>query len=75
MSHDCFAFFSVWWGFSVFMSIMTVFFETYQIAFANAGLAPHADPPSIIGWFFMAVFMLDMVINFNLGKFIIFHIF
>lgn len=59
--------FSVWWGFSVFWSFMTIFFETYQIAFAPAGLAPHNDAASILGFTLMTVFIVDIVVNFNLA--------
>lgn len=51
------------------MSIMTIFFETYQIAFSPAGLAPHNDAASIIGFIFMGVFTLDILVNFNLAYF------
>jgi hypothetical protein len=59
--------YKAWWGFSVFMSVCTIFFETYQIAFGEAGMAPHNDPASIIEFFFLAVFCLDICINFNLA--------
>jgi Ion transport protein len=59
--------YQTWWGFSVFMSIMTIFIETYQIAFTPAGLYPHNDGSAIIGYFFLFVFFIDILINFNLA--------
>jgi hypothetical protein len=59
-----------WWGFSVFWSIMTVFFETYQIAFAEAGFDDGKQVGAfVLGYLFVAVFSLDMIINFNLAYF------
>ena len=54
-----------WWGFSVFMSIMTIFFETYIIAFSQAESL--TDPTAIVGYAFLGIFFLDMLINFNLA--------
>lgn len=56
-----------WWAFSVAWSVFTVFFETYQISFAPAGLAPHDDAASILGFAFMVIFVADMLITFNLA--------
>jgi Ion transport protein len=61
--------YQAWWGFSVFMSIMTIFFETYQIAFSPGGLAPHDDAVAFIGYFFLLVFFVDILINFNMAFF------
>jgi len=62
--------YKAWWGFSVFWSIMTVFFETYQIAFADAGFDESSPNGSfILGYIFVAVFSLDMIFNFNLAYF------
>ena len=58
---------TVWWGFSVFISIMTIFFETYQIAFAPSGLADLSSAAVILGFVFMGVFVADIVVNFNLA--------
>ena len=60
-------FYRCWWGTSVFFSIFTIFFETYQISFSPAGLTPHNDAASILGFLFMAIFVLDILLNFNLA--------
>jgi len=57
--------YKAWWGFSVLMSIITVFFETYAIAFEPAG--GMSGTSSTFGWVIFAIFVLDILINFNLA--------
>lgn len=54
-----------WWGVTVGAAIFTVFFETYQIAFQTAGLPFTAS--SIIEYVLLSIFVVDMVVNFNLA--------
>lgn len=58
----------IWWfGFTVVWSLWTLFFETYAIAFLPGGLSSAGDPASIIEYCFLAVFGVDILINFNLA--------
>ncbi|CAB9520515.1 Potassium channel AKT2 [Seminavis robusta] len=57
-----------WWGFSCFWSVMTIFFETFQIAFSPAGMPPpHNDAASVLEFLFMAIFTVDILVHFNLA--------
>lgn len=47
--------------------MLTVFFETYAIAFLPGGWASPTDPASIIEYCFLTVFALDILVNFNLA--------
>jgi ankyrin repeat protein len=62
-------FYRTWWGFTVFATALTFFFETYQIGFAPGGLEPHNTASSITDYFLISIFALDMLINFNLAFF------
>ncbi|KAI2489466.1 voltage-gated potassium channel [Fragilaria crotonensis] len=59
--------YKVWWSLTVIGAIMTFFSETYQIAFTTAGLYPYDDDSSIIEYLLLAVFTIDIVINFFLA--------
>ena len=58
-----------WWVFTVCCALLTVFTETYAIAFLPAGLLPFNDASSIIEFTLIAIFAIDIVINFNLAYF------
>jgi len=49
----------------VFAAAFTIFFETYQIAFSSGGLSKSGD--IILEYILLAVFSLDILINFNLA--------
>jgi ankyrin repeat protein len=59
--------YQTWWGFTVFCSVFTIFYETYQIAFGYTRSYPYDDAGSIIGYLVIAVFILDMLVHFNLA--------
>lgn len=60
--------YKLWWGFTLFWSVLTIFFETYQIAFGTAGLPTPTSGASIIQYIFSTVFFFfDIIINFNLA--------
>jgi Ion transport protein len=51
----------------VAFALTTVFVETYQIGFLPGGLQPADDPATIIEICFIAIFVMDMIITFNLA--------
>jgi CRP-like cAMP-binding protein len=59
--------YSAWWAFTVFASVFTIFFETYEIAFGTAGLFPYNDTSSITEYVLVSVYVVDIVANFNLA--------
>lgn len=60
-------YYKCWWGFTVVAATFTIFLETYQIAFMPGGLKPYADASSILEYILVAIFVLDILINFNLA--------
>jgi len=62
-------FYRAWWMFTVLATIFTFFFETYQIAFPPGGLNDPSSPGSVMNFLLIAVFAVDMIINFNLAFF------
>ena len=58
-----------WWGFTVCCALLTIFTETFAIAFLPAGFIPINDPENIIELTLVAIFVLDIIINFNLAYF------
>lgn len=58
-----------WWIFSVSWSVLTVFFETHQIAFGSASTMTRFDESSLIVYLFTTIFAVDILINFNLAYF------
>jgi hypothetical protein len=56
-----------WWGFTVFSSIFTIFFETYSIAFQPAGNQDPTDAASIIEYLFTTIFVADIIVYFHLA--------
>lgn len=57
--------YKLWWGFSVVAAVFTIFTETYQIAFSAGGLATTGG--ITVEFILLAVFIVDMIINFNLA--------
>jgi len=55
-----------WWGLTVVSAIFTLFFVTYQIGFAAAGLYT-TDAASSIEYSLLAIFVLDIMVQFNLA--------
>jgi Ion transport protein len=56
-----------WFGWTVVWSLLTVFFETYTIAFLPGGLSSPTDAASIVEYCFLIVFGVDILVNFNLA--------
>ena len=59
--------YKVFWGFTVFCASLTIFTETYGIAFTSAGLTPYNDGSSILELLLVGVFVLDIIANFCLA--------
>lgn len=59
--------YKTWWGFTVFAAILTIFVETYAIAFTPAGILNPKDASAILEYVLYAVFVLDMAVTFNLA--------
>lgn len=57
----------IWWAITLVASILTVFLETYLIAFVPAGLHPYNDAASILSYIFYSIFVVDIFVNFNLA--------
>lgn len=55
-----------WWGLTVACAIITVFTETYGIAFSPPGLYPYNDAGSITEFVLVSIFFLDIIVNFHL---------
>jgi len=53
-----------WWGLTVFCAVLTVFTETYAVAFSPAD--DYTDSLSIIEYVLVSIFVIDIVINFHL---------
>jgi hypothetical protein len=56
-----------WFGFTVVAAVLTVFTETYQVAFAPAGLAPYKDAAAVIELLLISIFVVDIFVNFRLA--------
>ena len=61
--------FRIWWSLTVFCAIATIFTETFQIAFAPAGLAPFDDFSSVVEYLLTGIFGVDIVVTFFLAYF------
>jgi hypothetical protein len=59
--------YKAWWGFTVVASILTIFVETYGIAFTPAGLPNPTDVNNIMVNILSCVFIVDMAVSFNLA--------
>jgi hypothetical protein len=57
----------MWFVVTVAFSLLTVFVETYAIAFNPGGGQPPGDPSSIIEYCFMSIFVMDIIITCNLA--------
>ena len=56
-----------WWGLTVLAAVFTIFFDTFMIAFQPAGLKPFNDASSIIEYILVGIFVIDIIVNFNLA--------
>jgi hypothetical protein len=56
-----------WFAFTVAWSLLTVFFETYAVAFLPGGRRASNDAASIIEYCFLTIFGIDILVNFNLA--------
>ncbi|KAL9185630.1 hypothetical protein ACHAXT_003407 [Thalassiosira profunda] len=54
-----------WWGLTVFGAALTIFLETYQIAFAGGGYTGSGS--AVLEFILLAIFGCDIFINFNLA--------
>jgi CRP-like cAMP-binding protein len=61
--------YKAWWGLTVFGAIVTMFFETYQIAFSPPGPYSVSDNSSIIEYLLISIFVVDIIVNFHLAYF------
>lgn len=59
--------YKVFWSFTVVAAIFTLFFETFMVAFEEPGLAPYNNGSAAVECVIMAVYTLDIVVNFNLA--------
>jgi CRP-like cAMP-binding protein len=57
--------YKLWWGFTVFCTFVTAFYETYQVAFGPGGETGGGG--AIIAYLLIGVFLIDMAVNFNLA--------
>jgi hypothetical protein len=56
-----------WFVWTVIWSILTIFFETYSVAFLPGGGLPPSNPASVVEYCFSTVFVIDIFVNFNLA--------
>ena len=56
-----------WWSWTVFCSIFTALFETYEIGFVPAGLKPVNKASNVLEYFLLGIFVLDIFVHFNLA--------
>lgn len=61
--------YKTWWSLTVFCACLTVFTETYNIAFIPAGFIPLDNAAGIIEMTLLGIFCVDIVINFMLAYF------
>lgn len=57
--------YKIWSVFILVCAIFTAFFETHEVAYGRAGLAPYDDASSIIDYLLTVLFLFDMILNFN----------
>lgn len=60
--------YKTWWSLTVICAILTIFTETFQIAFGPGGLSPD-DSSEIIEYILLSVFVLDIGVSFFLAYF------
>lgn len=56
-----------WWYLTVCGAILTIFTETFNISFQEAGLKPYDDTQSIVELILVGIFVIDIVVTFNLA--------
>jgi len=59
-------YYKTWWGFTVAAAVLTVFSETFAIAFQPGGEVP-VNGSDIIEYALMGFFTIDIFVNFNLA--------
>lgn len=59
-------YYKTWWGFSVAAAVLTIFSETFAIAFQPGGDVP-INGSDIIEYILIGFFTIDIFINFNLA--------
>lgn len=58
----------VWWVITVVAAVLTAITVPYEIAFlVDPGLSPYDDPLAIVEYCLSALFLVDIVVNFNLA--------
>lgn len=55
-----------WWSLTVFCAVVTVFTETYAVAFSPASSYLSGNPLSIIEYVLVAIFVIDIFVAFHL---------
>mmetsp|Transcript_105686 Transcript_105686/g.305801 ORF Transcript_105686/g.305801 Transcript_105686/m.305801 type:complete len:295 (-) Transcript_105686:17-901(-) len=58
--------YKIWWGVTVFCAVLTVFTETYAVAFSPVGTYLSGDALSVIEYVLVAVFFIDILVSFHL---------
>jgi hypothetical protein len=61
--------YKIWWYLTVIGASLTIFTETYNIAFARAGMYPYTDAASCIEYVLLFIFLIDMLLMFHLAYF------
>eukprot|EP00539_Tryblionella_compressa_P013571 CAMPEP_0178830600 /NCGR_PEP_ID=MMETSP0746-20121128/9006_1 /TAXON_ID=913974 /ORGANISM="Nitzschia punctata, Strain CCMP561" /LENGTH=815 /DNA_ID=CAMNT_0020492771 /DNA_START=59 /DNA_END=2506 /DNA_ORIENTATION=- len=56
-----------WFGWTVIWAVLTIYFETYSIAFLPGGIGPRNSPANIVEYCFLTVFAMDILVSFNLA--------
>ena len=56
-----------WWYLTVGGALLTIFTETYNVAFSKGGLYPYNDASSIIEYLLVSIFFIDIFVNFRLA--------
>jgi hypothetical protein len=55
-----------WWALTVFCALLTVFTETYAVAFSPSSSYLSGDALSVIEYVLVSIFLFDIVVNFHL---------
>lgn len=61
--------YKTWWGLTVVCAILTIFTETFQIAFGPGGLPQNDVSASATEYFLLSVFVVDIGVSFFLAYF------
>lgn len=59
--------YKVFWSFTVVAAVFTLFFETFMVAFEEPGLAPYNGGSAAVECVIMAIYTIDIIVNFNLA--------